>query len=79
MSIMDLNKIAETVTQPVFRLDEALFLPHYRDAHMWVGPGNNLDKHVLHTDELVRLGARLSVMSLWRRSWTDMVQGWRDL
>ena len=76
---MELNAKAVTVPQPVFYLNNIIFLPHYYDPHMWVGPGDNDHKQVFHTEDLAKLNARLSVAMLWRRWWTDEIQGWNML
>jgi hypothetical protein len=77
VSAMNLNKPAETVLQPVFYLKGVLHIPHYSTKHMWVGPGRNAP--LLSTTSLVEQGARLSVMALWSRYWTDEVKGWKEL
>lgn len=79
MSIMDQNKLAETIAQPVFYLHGVPYLPDYSDKHRWVSPGNKNTRTVYKTTELIDAGARLSVMSLWARSWTEEVKGWRAL
>jgi len=70
MKLMDLNKIAETVPQPVFYLEDQLFLPHYRDPDKWVGPGSPDVRQEFSDDELIAMGARSEQMNLWQRSWT---------
>jgi len=77
MSVMNLNKPAETVLQPVFYLKGIPHLPHYSTKHMWVGPGRNAPS--FSTTSLVEQKARLSVMSLWERYWTKEVKGWKAL
>lgn len=77
MSVMNLNKPAETVQQPVFYFRGILHVPHYSTKHMWVGPGRNAPP--LSTTSLIEQGARLSVMSLWERYWTKEVKGWKAL
>jgi hypothetical protein len=79
MSMMNLNKIAETIAQPVFYLHGVPYLPDYSDKHRWVSPGAKNTRTVYKTTELIDAGARLSVMSLWARSWTEEVKGWRAL
>lgn len=81
MKLMDLNKKAETVPQPIFYVHGIPYLPHYSSRHLWVGPGP-LDKRKEYTTtELLEKGspARLSVMMLWKRSWTDDIKGWKML
>ena len=39
MNMMNLNKPAETVTQPVFILRGVPYLPHYSFKHTWISPG----------------------------------------
>ena len=79
MSMMNQNKIAETIAQPVFYLRGVPYLPDYGDKHRWVGPGTKHTRTVYKTMELVDAGARLSVMQLWTRSWTEEVKGWKAL
>jgi hypothetical protein len=79
MSLMDLNKPAETVAQPVFRLHGMPYLPHYSFKHTWVSPGREHECKKYTTTELTELGARLKTMQLWKRYWTDEVQGWKAL
>ena len=79
MSIMKLNEPAETETQPVFYLHGISYLPDYSEKHRWVSPGNKNTRTVCKTVELIDAGARLSVMQLWKRSWTEEVKGWKAL
>lgn len=79
MSIMNQNKIAETQPQPIFYLHGVPYLPDYSEKHRWIGPGNKHTRTVYKTIELAEAGARLSVMSLWARSWTEEVKGWKSL
>ena len=76
---MNLNKFAETETQPVFILHGMTFLPHYSDKHKWVGPGHWKVRTEYTTAELAEAHARLTTMQLWKRSWTDEVKGWKIL
>jgi hypothetical protein len=79
MSIMNLNKPAETETQPVFRLYGMPYLPHYSFKHKWVGPGHWTKRAEYTTTELTELGAELVTRQLWKRFWTDEVQGWKRI
>ena len=79
MSIMNLNKPAETETQPIFILRGVSYLPHYIKPHKWVGPGHWKKRVEYTTTELAALGARLTTMQLWKRSWTDELKGWKIL
>lgn len=79
MSLMNLNKAAETETQPIFILRGMTFLPHYSDKHKWVGPGHWTKRVEYTTTELAALGARLTTMQLWKRHWTNEVKGWKIL
>ena len=79
MSMMKLNEISDTETQPVFYLHGVPYLPDYSEKHRWVGPGTKHTRTVYKTIELVDAGARLSVMQLWKRSWTEEVKGWKAL
>jgi hypothetical protein len=84
MSIMDLNKPAETVAQPVFRLHGIPYYPKHLNAkgegrHKWVGPGREHERKEYTTTELTELGAELVTRQLWKRSWTDEVQGWINI
>ena len=79
MSIMKLNEISDIETQPVFYLHGVPYLPDYSEKHRWVGPGTKHTRTVYKTIELVDAGARLSVMQLWKRSWTEEVKGWKAL
>jgi hypothetical protein len=84
MSIMNLNKPAETETQPVFRLHGIPYYPKHLNAkgqgrHKWVGPGREHERKEYTTTELTELGAELVTRQLWKRSWTDEVQGWINI
>lgn len=84
MSLMNLNKPAETETQPVFILHNIPYYPKHLNAkgqgrHKWVGPGREHERKEYSTVELIELGARLTTMQLWKRSWTDEVKGWKIL
>ena len=84
MSLMNLNKAAETETQPVFKLYNIPYYPKHLNAkgegrHKWVGPGHWTKRVEYTTTEMVALGARLTTMQLWKRHWTDEVKGWKIL
>ena len=79
MSIMNLNKPAETETQPVFILRGVPYLPHYSKSHKWVGPGREHERKEYTTTELAEAHARLTTRQLWKRYWTDEVKGWKIL
>jgi len=81
---MNLNKPAETETQPVFRLHGIPYYPKHLNAkgqgrHKWVGPGREHERKEYTTTELTELGAELVTRQLWKRSWTDEVQGWINI
>jgi hypothetical protein len=77
--MMKLNETSSTETQPVFYLRGVPHLPDYSEKHRWVSPGNKNTRTVYKTVELIDAGARLSVMQLWKRSWTEEVKGWKAL
>lgn len=77
MSMMNQNKIADTQPQPVFYLNHMLLLPDYANKHRWVGPGRKKDRAEFTTATLLDAGAKLSVMPLWGRHWTDEIKGWK--
>ena len=79
MSMMNLNKPAETETQPVFILHGVPYMPDYGKSHRWVGPGRDHQRKTYSTTEMVEVGARLTTMQLWKRFWTDEVKGWKIL
>lgn len=79
MSIMNQNKRAETITQPMFILYGIPYIPHYVEKHRWVGPGREREATVYTTTQLIASGARLTTRQLWERSWTKEVKGWRIL
>ena len=84
MSMMNLNKPAETETQPVFILRGVPYYPKHLNTkgegrHKWVGPGRERERKEYSTAELIEVGARLTTMQLWKRSWTDEVKGWKIL
>lgn len=79
MSILNQNKLAETITQPVFILYGIPYMPHYVEKHRWVSPGREREATVYTTTELIASGARLTTRQLWERSWTKEVKGWRIL
>lgn len=78
MKLMDLNKKAEKVKQPVFYLDGIAYLPHYSQRHLWVGPGTEETRLTYSTTEMNEKG-RMGSMFLWKRSWTEDIWGWRIL
>ena len=71
----------ELVPQPMFYLHGIPYLPSYNDKHKWVGPGTPDTRLEYTTTELLEPGsvARLSVKMLWRRSWTEEINGWKML
>jgi hypothetical protein len=79
MSAMNLNKAAETETQPVFILRGLVFYPHYGTPHKWVGPGHWTKREEYTTMEMAESHARLTTMQLWKRVWTNEVKGWKSL
>lgn len=79
MSLMNLNKAAETETQPVFIWRGMPFYPHYVTPHKWVGAGHWKDREEYTTTQMNDMGARLTTMQLWARSWTNEVKGWKAL
>ena len=79
MSMMNLNKPAETETQPIFVLHNIPLYPHYSDKHKWVGPGHWTKRKEYSTTELTEAHARLTTRQLWKRSWTNEVKGWKIL
>ena len=84
MSLMNLNKPADTETQPIFILRGVPYYPKHLNAkgegrHKWVGPGRERERKEYTTTELAALGARLTTMQLWKRSWTNEVKGWKIL
>ena len=79
MSLMNLNKAAETETQPVFIVRDMPFYPHYVTPHKWVGAGHWKDREEYNTTQMNDMRARLTTMQLWARSWTNEVKGWKAL
>lgn len=74
----------QTVPQPIFYLRGVPYLPMHLGEkeggkHRWVGPGNKQNRKVYTTTQLTEAGAKLEVTMLWKRSWTDEVQGWKIL
>jgi hypothetical protein len=80
----------ERDAQPVFRLNDILYYPHFLEA-CWVQPGafvqsyNSMAKIMQYKEdaerrisatELIRLGATLESHQLWKRSWTDGWENW---
>ena len=78
MKLMDLNEKAVRVKQPVFYLGGITYLPHYTQRHLWVGPGSENKRLTYSTAELTEKG-NLGAMFLWKRSWTEDIQGWKML
>jgi len=68
---------AELIPQPIFFLRGVPYVPHYNKKHNWVGPGNEQHRKIYTTTELTEVGARLKTMMLWKRSWTEEVEGWK--
>ena len=79
MSMMKLNEPAETFAQPVFKVQGIPYYPHHSDKHRWVGPGPIALRKVYTTAELAESNAELVTRQLWKRSWTDDVQGWKRI
>lgn len=67
------NKMAETVLQPVFKLNGIVLFPHYIKPHRWMGPGGSFGESYT-TSELIELGAEKQFEHLWPRSWTAEVK-----
>lgn len=82
MSLMHQNKLAEKETQPVFILHGVPYYPKHlnikgQGRHTWVGPGREHERKEYTTVQMFDMRARLTTMQLWKRSWTDEVNGWR--
>jgi hypothetical protein len=53
--------------EPIFMLDNAMYIPHYVDEHKWVSYGGETKTTV----ELLALDAELDFEHLWMRGWTE--------
>lgn len=59
----------ETFMQTVYILGEVMYVPNYRNPHVYVGPGYPLfNKNRYSEEELVYAGAKRSGFPLWRRT-----------
>jgi len=59
----------ETFMQTVYTLGEVTYVPHYRNTHVYVGPGYprfTLQRYSV--EELLSAGAKQSALPLWYRS-----------
>lgn len=51
-----------------FKLNDVIYLPHYQDSKLFVGPGYpRHTKTVFTSAELLEAGAKAHMMHLWRR------------
>jgi hypothetical protein len=57
--------------QPVFYINQFMFVPHYVKKHHWVAVGGQ----TLTTNELLDRGAKVSLSALWERGWVKTMMG----
>jgi len=59
----------EIFMQTVYTLGEVMYVPHYRNPHVFVGPGYPLfNKYRYSEEQLVFAGAQRGGFPLWKRS-----------
>ena len=61
--------------QPVFFLNNAMYVPHYVTPHIWVSYGNAK----LTTKNLIERNAKLGTSYLWVRPWIEKIFGTHDI
>lgn len=61
--------------QPVFFLNDLMFVPHYVTPHTWVSFGNK----ILTTKNLIERNAKIGTTYLWVRPWVEKIFGTRDI
>jgi hypothetical protein len=61
--------------QPVFFLNDAMYVPHYVTPHIWVSYGNEK----LTTKNLIERNAKLGTSYLWVRPWIEKIFGTHDI
>ena len=61
--------------QPVFFLNDAMFVPHYVTPHIWVSYGNEK----LTTKNLIERNAKLGTTYLWVRPWVEKIFGSEEI
>ena len=61
--------------QPVFFLNDAMYVPHYVTPHLWVTFGNGK----LTTKNLIERNAKIGTTYLWVRPWIEKIFGSEDI
>ena len=61
--------------QPVFFLNDAMFVPHYVTPHLWISYGNK----PLTTKNLLERNAKLGTTYLWVRPWIEKIFNSQDI
>ena len=62
------REYAEKKDYVTFKLNDVIYLPHYQDSKLFVGPGYPaLNKNVYTSAQMLEAGAKASIMYLWRR------------
>ena len=61
--------------QPVFFLNDAMFVPHYVTPHIWVSCGNK----TLTTKNLIERNAKIGTTYLWVRPWIEKIFNSEDI
>ena len=60
---------AERLPQQVFKLNGVTYVPHYRNRHVFVGPGYpRFTQQRYSVTDLVNAGAKEDTEYLWQRS-----------
>ena len=59
----------ETTMQTVYILGEVTYVPHFRNTHVYVGPGYpRFTRQRYSVEELRSAGAKQGALPLWHRS-----------
>jgi hypothetical protein len=66
---------AEKKDYLTFNLNGVIYMPHYKDAKLYVGPGYpRVNKSVYTSAELLEVGAKASMLNIWKRAEHGKVQ-----
>jgi hypothetical protein len=60
-----------TEIQPVFYINQFMFVPHWRNKNQWVAVGGV----TFTTNQLLDMGAKVSLSALWERGWVKALTG----
>jgi hypothetical protein len=68
-------EVLPTDVQPIFFVGQAMYVPHYLTAHLWVTYGGEN----LTTRNLIERNAKIGTTYLWNRPWIDKIFKGKDI